>query len=170
MGWMLLLAASPLAAEVETAPFDWTLGTWEGVRRDAADGSEEAMTLRVEPILGGAGQQRHLEVRLDDRVYRGYSVQLFDHRLGKWVRQYANQVRGRFTRLEGEIEADGRSVWRGAARERTRESRLTSERLGTDRWRRTMAVSDDDGKSWRGLWTDELRRAEGGADSLPAPP
>lgn len=146
----------------EAAPeyaFDWTLGTWEGVRRDGADGSEAPMTMRVEAILGGAGQIRELEVRHSGGVYRGFSVQVFERAAGRWVEQYVNDVHGRFVRLEGELEDGGaRSVWRSVAPERRRESRLVSERLGPDRWRRTQSVSEDGGATWRVFWIDELER------------
>ena len=42
----------------------------------------------------------------------------------------------------------------------SRESRLISERLGDDRWRRTMSVSQDGGRTWSVLWIDELHRAK----------
>jgi len=161
---MLLLpiaarCAEPPAAEPERA-FDWTVGEWTGVRRDGADGSEAPMTMRVEAILGGAGQVRELEVRHSGGVYRGFSVQAFEREAGRWVAQYVNDVHGRFVRIEGELE-DGRarSVWRVVAPERRRESRRVDERLGPDRWRRTMSVSDDGGATWRMLWVDELERA-----------
>jgi len=167
-------SGEPPAAETarEPAPeraFDWTVGTWEGVRRDGADGSEAPMTMRVAPILGGAGQIRELEVRHSGGVYRGFSVQVFEREAGRWVEQYANDVHGRFARLEGELEGGGaRSVWRSVAPERRRESRLVSERLGPDRWRRTQSVSEDGGATWRVLWIDELEAA--GAPQEMTPP
>jgi hypothetical protein len=74
------------------------------------------------------------------------------------VRQYVNATRGRFVRLEGEVEGD-RSTWRATTPGRTRESRLVSERLAGERWRRTQLVSDDGGGTWRILWEDELERS-----------
>ena len=58
--------------------FEWTFGTWEGVRRDVADGTESEMIMRVELLVGGSGQIRCLEVRGKRGVYRGTAVQLFD--------------------------------------------------------------------------------------------
>jgi len=154
-------ASEPQPPPAESS-FDWTLGEWAGVRRDGADGSEAPMTMRVEPILGGIGQTRELEVRHGGGVYRGFSVQVFERDAGGWVEQYANDVHGRFARIEGEVEDGGaRSVWRVVAPERRRESRRVDERLGPDRWRRTMSVSDDGGATWRVLWADELERAGG---------
>ena len=139
---------------------DWTVGEWVGVRRDGADGSEAPMKMRVESILGGAGQARHLEVRHDGGVYRGFSVQVFDTELGRWVRQYVNATRSTFVRLEGEVDGE-RTIWRSVAPERKRESRLVSERPTPETWRNTMNVSDDHEKTWRVLWIDELRRSGG---------
>lgn len=155
----------PAAEESQALPperaFDWTVGEWTGVRRDGADGSSAPMTMRVEAILGGAGQVRELEVRHSGGVYRGFSVQVFERETRRWVEQYVNDVHGRFVRIEGELEDGGdRSVWRTVAPERRRESRLVSERLAPDRWRRTMSVSEDGGASWRVLWIDELERAD----------
>ena len=156
----LPLRADPAPAQTEAArALDWTLGEWRGVRRDGADGSEGRMSVRVEPILGGAGQIEQLEVEHEGGVYRGFAVQMLDPELGRWVRQYVNSTRGRFVRIEGEVEPDGaRSVWRSVAPERTRESRLVSERVEPKLWRRTMHVSEDQGQTWRVLWTDELER------------
>jgi protein-S-isoprenylcysteine O-methyltransferase Ste14 len=126
------------------------------------------MTMRVAPILGGAGQIRELEVRHSGGVYRGFSVQVFEREAGRWVEQYVNGVAGRFVRLEGEIESAERSLWRTVAPDRRRDSRLVSERLGPGRWRRTMSVSEDGGASWRVLWTDALERAPAAAPAAPA--
>lgn len=160
---LLLLPLASNGAEPPVEPehaFDWTVGEWTGVRRDGADGSEAPMTMRVETILGGGGQVRELEVTHSGGVYRGFSVQAFERETGRWVEQYVNGVHGRFVRIEGEVEAGGaRSVWRVVAPERRRESRRVDERLGDDRWRRTMSVSGDGGATWRVLWIDELERA-----------
>ena len=152
----------PVPGPDEGAPnperaLDWTVGAWEGVRRDAADGDEAPMVMRVAEIMDGAGQTREMEIVHDGGVYRGFCVQVYDPSLGCWVRQYVNDVRRRYARLEGTVEGE-RSVWRGASAERTRESRVVSERTAPDTWRRTMSVSEDGGETWRPLWIDELVR------------
>ena len=150
--------AGTIAAET-ASDLDWTLGRWEGGRRDGADGSEARMTMRVEAILGGTGQIRHIEVTHGGGVYRGFAVQVFNEAKGRWVRHYTSENRGHFSSLEGETKGD-RSIWRVTTPDRTRESRLISERLGDDRWRRTMSVSQDGGRTWSVLWIDELHRAK----------
>ena len=120
--------------------------------------------MRVEPILGGAGQIRHIEVIGPDHdPYRGFAVQVPATGPGRWVREYVNSGRGRFSPLEGEV-ADGSdgyvSTWRGVSPTRTRESRLVSERHAEGKWRRTMSISEDDRTTWRVLWTDELSRVD----------
>ena len=144
-------------ASREATPFDWTLGTWQGVRRDGGDGSAVEMTMRVEPILGGHGQLRHLEVRVADGVYRGFAVQTLDRQRGIWVRYYVNDSRGSFARLETDDPGE-KSVWRSATPGRRRASRLLSERVPPHGWRRTMRVADVEAGPWRILWTDELVR------------
>ena len=137
--------------------FDWTLGTWEGVRRDVADGTEAAMIMRVEPLAGGGGQIRAVEVRGGGSVYHGTSVQRFDAASGTWLWQYTNSATRVFALYRGRIEAD-RSVWRSISPGRQRESRLLSERLAGDGWRRSMSISTDGGNTWTGLWVDVLWR------------
>jgi hypothetical protein len=163
-GWMLLLAwgagGAETAAAVDPAgAFDWTVGTWRGVRVDGADGSGAPMEMRVEPILGGAGQARHLRVGQGSDAYLGYAVQIYDPEAGRWLRQYVNAVRRRFATLEGDVVSETSSLWRPATPRPDRLSRLDSERLPDERWRRTMHVSTDGGETWRVLWRDELSRA-----------
>jgi len=119
------------------------------------------MTMRVEPLLSGAGQIRHLEVRTSQGVYKGVAVQMLDPATAHWVRQYANSVDRPFARLAADPLGDPsgrRSVWRSISPNRTRESRLVSERLGSDGWQRTMSVSSDNGETWQVLWRDRLAR------------
>lgn len=149
--------ASPAEADEPARALDWTLGTWEGWRRDGEDGSRAPMTMRVASILDGAGQTRQLEITHGGGVYRGFCVQVFDPASGTWHRRYVNDVRRRFAELEGTVE-DGRSIWRGVSPDRTRESMVVSERPAADRWTRTMKVSEDGGETWRVLWVDELVR------------
>ena len=140
---------------------DWTLGTWQGVRRSGATGEAEPMVMRVAEILNGAGQTREMEIVDADGgdVYRGFCAQVFDAKRGIWVREYTNESRGRFTELEGETLPgdDSRSVWRVTA-PRTRETELISERPSPDAWVRTMTISEDGGGTWSVLWIDELVR------------
>lgn len=159
-----LLASAALAApgtrpaqDSDRSALHWTLGAWEGVRRDGADGTEAPMTCRVEAILGGAGFAEHLEVRHDKGVYRGYAVAALDRDAGRWVRQYVNDVKGRFVRQEGSPDGD-RITWRSVSPERKQESRMVSERIGAEGWRRTQSYSDDGGKTWKVRFVDELRR------------
>jgi outer membrane protein assembly factor BamB len=147
--------APPVAAR--SAALDWTLGTWEGTRRDGADGTEAAMTMKVERVLGGVGQTQHVEVQHKGGTYRGLALQVFDPARDSWSRVYVNDARRSFVRLQGEIDGE-RSVWRPLEPNPDRLSRMVSERLGEDTWRRTMSVSNDDGRTWSVLWQDELRR------------
>jgi len=159
---ILLACSAPVGGDLgpeERGPLDWTLGRWIGERIDPADGSEAPMTMRVEPILGGVGQLRRLEIRTDGGVYRGCQIQVLREEGGGWIRQYVNDVRRTFARLESEGPAG--VVWRSRTPGRTRESRLISERTGFGTWRRTMSVSEEVRGSWRVLWIDELRRVEG---------
>lgn len=168
---LLAAAAAQAATEPPSAPppdkaFAWTQGTWEGVRRDGTDGSEAPMRLWINLILDGAGQTRELRVIAGGNTYRGFSVVMFERETGRWFEVYTDDVHGRLVRLEADIETTGpagaeRSVWRPVDPGRERDSRLVSERLGTDVWRRTMSVSDDGGTTWRVLWTDELKRRRG---------
>jgi hypothetical protein len=138
---VLLIVVSCQGSSPDVAHYlDWTLGTWEGVRRDVADETEAAMIMRVEPLAGGGGQIRALEVRGGGSVYHGTSVQRFDGATGTWLWQYTNSATRAFALYRGRIEAD-RGVWRSISPGRQRESRLMSERLAEGRWRRREPVS-----------------------------
>ena len=165
--WLPFLSVALGAIGCRTLPvgssdFDWTIGTWRGVRRDAADGSEAPMTLRVERLATGIGQLRVLAVTpAGGATYRGAAVVLFDADAGRWVWQYTNAPERAFARYVGPPGARGelaRSEWRSVSPGRTRESRLVSERLPDGRWRRSMSTAPLGEDSWQPLWTDELVR------------
>ena len=117
------------------------------------------MTLRVEESLDGSGQIRHLEAVHEGGTYRGFAVQVYEPGRAVWVRQYVNATRGRFSTLEGEAQGD-RSTWRSVSPGRSRESKLVSEFIPPGFWKRTMSISDEGGKTWKVLWTDELERID----------
>jgi hypothetical protein len=87
-------------------------------------------------------------------------VEVFDPERERYVSQYVNATRRQFVRLEGAVEGT-RSEWKNVTPGRAFESRLVSERVGADGWRRTQYVSEDGGESWRVLWMDELERKAG---------
>lgn len=136
---------------------DWTIGVWHGTRSDAADGSSAPMTMTVEPILGGHGQLRRVEIGEGENLYRGIAVQIPDRDRKVWIRQYTNGLHGSFAALVGKVTG-ATSVWSSAGRKTLRRSSVVSEHLTGDRWRRTMSVSEDGGSTWRVLWIDDLER------------
>ena len=142
--------------------FDWAVGEWTGVRID--DEEEAPMRLVVLALPGGAGLFERLEVMIEPRPYVGVSVLIWDPEAGHWVKLYANAVRSTVARLEGRLDGET-LVLRSVSPGRKRESRLSAERLGEDRWRRTQEVSEDGGKTWRVLFTDELRRSSERAEA-----
>jgi len=151
-----VLLAAPALAQPDA--FDWTLGTWEGVRRDAATGMEEPLRVVVEEILGGTGLLRRIEVDGAQGPYRGLTVQVYDPASDRWRWSYTSEGRGWFAEYAAESIDGKRSVW-APAEPRVRDSRVTVELLPDGLWRHTMEVSEDEGTSWRVLWVDELRRA-----------
>ena len=142
-----------------TNEMSWTIGTWEGTRRAANDGSSESMTVRVESLPDGQGQLEILRVVGDSLLYTGFVVRHRDSESGKWTMVYVNSPGRKFSRLEGEITGD-HSTWRTGDRTRRRISRLVSERLGPDKWKKTQYISEDEGATWRELFTDKLERFE----------
>lgn len=148
-----LWAAGPAAAD---GPFDWAVGEWHGVRRDAEE--EAPMRLLVQELPGSPGIFERLEVTIEPQPYVGVSVLVPDSESGRWVKLYTNDVRPKVARLEGTLDGDV-LVLRSVSPDRRRESRLTAERLGNDRWRRTQEISEDRGKTWRLLFTDDLSRS-----------
>jgi protocatechuate 3,4-dioxygenase beta subunit len=153
------LAPSPVQG-----PLDWCLGEWVGVRKDGTAKSEFQISVRVEPILNSAGQAEHLEVRHPDGVYYGFTVRVPAKDAGRWTMLYMNSTHGGFAQLDGEAQGQ-RTTWHSVPSAKPRHSRLLSEPTATRGWRRTMSVSEDKGKTWRILWTDELRRP--GANTTP---
>jgi len=162
--FVLLVAgcrSNPEAQPVVAGPFAWLVGDWRGVRRDGADGTAARMRLRVQPVLGGAGQLEELQVEHPRGTYRGLHVRLRERESGRWVSEYANATRGEFTKLEGELGAGDESSWRSVEPGRTRETWLEYERPEPDRWIRTQRLSEDGGLTWSVLFTDELERVDG---------
>lgn len=148
-----LWAAWPVSA---AGPFDWAIGEWHGVRRDADE--EAPMRLLVQKIPGSPGIFERLEVTIEPQPYVGVSVLMPDPESGRWVKLYTNDVQPKVARLEGTLDGDV-LVLRSVSPDRRRESRLTAERLGEDRWRRRQEISEDGGKTWRLLFTDDLSRS-----------
>ena len=70
---------------------------------------------------------------------------------------YANSTRPNIGRLEGKLEGN-RSTWESIAPDKSHGSRFLSEQLDANHWRRTQFVSEDGGKTWKVLFTDELGR------------
>src|SRR5262249_23969817 len=149
IGRMVLLATlcvTPLLhAEPPPAPknslLDWSLGKWVGTRRDAATDQAVKLQLRVEPVLGGLGQIVHLEAEHKEGPYLGFTVRMPTDKPGKWSMTDWNAKRTNPAQLNGEVEAT-RGVWHSASAEQARHSRLLSERVGEDGWRRTMSISE----------------------------
>jgi hypothetical protein len=156
-------ATTPAGAATADAdqPFAWTLGDWVGQRVDGETDSGAPMTVNVQAVLDGNATFEQLAVQHERGVYRGATLQAFDTTTGRWARQYVNDVRGAFVRLEGELEdgAGTRSTWRVVPPGAERLSCLTAELLADGTWLRTMRVSADGGRTWRVLWRDELRRS-----------
>jgi len=174
IGFLLaaLLAGSALpqtgpgATPAESAPADalaWTVGRWEGERVEAATGIRDPISTRVESVLAGAGEEERIEVGRPGKLYRGLYLQVFDPGLKKSVLMYVNATRREFARLEGTAGPD-RADWLSTTARAPRGSRLTYERIGTDRWRRTKEISTDSGAHWTVLFVDEMRRARPTAD------
>jgi hypothetical protein len=158
---LLAIGIAALAAcagpDAGSESLDWTVGTWHGIRRDGADGTEAPMTLLVEALPGGHGVVERIQVEGGGTPYVGFGVRHFDPASRQWTQLYANASRPTFARLEGTVDGD-RSTWNSVTAGPGRSSRLVAERLGADRWRRTQQVSEDGGRTWRVLFTDELER------------
>lgn len=163
----ILLAAvlTPAACRAPDAPdsgLDWLLGDWHGTRRHGDDGSAAGLRVRVEPLAEGHGQVERVQVEGEAQPYVGFAVRT-PGGPGRWTMAYANATRDSISRLAGEVAGD-RATWRSSTPGDARESRLEVERLGPDAWRRTQSVSEDGGRTWRVLFTDEVRRAESAPD------
>jgi hypothetical protein len=120
--------------------FGWLVGTWAGVRREAATGEERPMVVIVKSVLGGTGILEEIEVDLGhDRKYHGLCLSVEEE--DGWLMRYFNSARRPPALLRFE---DGAWV--------SEHSRLVYERVGEDGWRRSQYR---DGL----LFEDELKRS-----------
>ena len=113
------------------------------------------MTVRVETVAGG--QVERLQVDLTPRPYVGFTLRSRDSASGRWTMIYANSTRQTIGRLDGKLR-EKRSIWESAGPDASHGSRLVSEQLDQNHWRRIQLVSEDAGKTWKTLFTDELER------------
>jgi hypothetical protein len=139
--------------------FNWAVGAWHGTRTAADDGSTIPMTAQVESA--SCGLIERLQVETTPKPYVGFTLRSLDPASGKWTMIYANSTRPNIGRLEGKLEGN-RSTWNSITATGSHGSRFVSEQLDVNRWRRTQLVSDDAGKTWRVLFTDELIRDQAG--------
>jgi hypothetical protein len=151
------------APPVEPAPaadaLAWTIGSWEGERIESGSGDRARIETEVTAVLGGAGEEERLEVGGSGNLYRGLYLQVFDPGIGRSVLMYVNAKRRSFARMEG-TAGPNRGEWLSTTGREPKGSRLTYERIGTDRWRRTQLASRDSGVHWTVLFVDEMRRSK----------
>jgi hypothetical protein len=114
------------------------------------------MTVRVEWLADGIGQSEILRVEGAGGAppYVGFTVRSFDEVRLRWLMTYVNTPTHASVRLLGEIDG-ARTTWTSRA---SIGSRLVSERLDDDHWRKQQFTSADGGRTWTLLFTDELER------------
>lgn len=147
-------------APAVTEPLSWLVGTWVGTRVEPATSSRASVVSKITSVLGGAGQQESVEIRLPKGVYRGLYLQVFDPKLDRSVLMYVNATRREFARLEGTATATG-GEGRNVSTQGSHRSKLVYEHPSERQWRRTQYVSEDEGKTWSVLFIDELHRKNG---------
>jgi len=152
------LPSAPASASASSGPLAWTVGRWEGTRTEAATGQAATLHSEIMSVLDGAGEQEQIEVEEGTPHYHGLYLEVFDPKTGKSAITYVNARRRNFSRLEGTATAEG-GEWTSVTAVAPHGSRVRVERLGKDAWKRTQLVSEDDGKTWTVLFTDDLHRA-----------
>jgi len=108
-------------------------------------------------VLGGAGTEERIEVEEGSPRYLGIYLEVSDSKGEKSTIVYVNARRRNFSRLEGIASAEG-GEWTSVTAVAPHGSRMRIERTGKDSWKRTQMVSEDGGKTWSVLFTDEMRR------------
>ena len=152
-----LLTLAACQAGASATSLDWLLGDWTGTRRDTKDGSEAQMSVHVQALADGPGQLERVQVEGGGQAYVGVAVRVPTGTSGRWEMSYVNASRETIARLEGQVGVT-KATWRSVTPGRTREGRVEVERLGPDQWRRTQWVSEDGGKTWQVLFTDNVQR------------
>ena len=136
----------------------WTVGRWEGTRVEPSTGDREPISSEIRSVLGGVGEAEEVVVGTGPKPYRGLYTQVFDPKLQKSVLMYVNNTRREFARLEGTASPE-RCEWESTTSRPPRRSRLVYERLDANSWHRTQLISEDDGRTWKTLFVDDLHRA-----------
>ena len=149
--------------------FDFLFGEWSVTHRKLKkrlqDNSEWLTfpgTLRVRPILGGAGNVDENVLHDPAGTYEASSIRIFDPASGNWSIYWMDgrtsgidkPVVGRFNGPVGQFFND--DVFEG----RPIKVRFTYENRGADEARWEQAFSNDGGRSWEPNWTMRFKRTK----------
>jgi Protein of unknown function (DUF1579) len=151
--------------------FDFWIGDWAIKQKILkADGSwfEADATTKVAPILGGCALVEHWkgdvlffwEGMEKAEPLQGFSVRAYDPKTKQWVLSWMDSRHPRFGEFVGGF-TDGRGEFfrKSPAKDgKQTTTRITFSDITPTSLHWDLAVSSDDGKTWRTLWIMEMTR------------
>jgi hypothetical protein len=151
--------------------FDFWIGQWDIKQKILkADGTwfEAGARTNVSPILGGCAimEEWHGDVFFfwegmeKPEPLKGFSVRAFDGKTNQWTISWMDTLHLRFSEFEGTFR-DGRGeFFRKRPNEQKKETitRITFSDITPASVHWDLAVSTDDGQSWKTLWIMQMTR------------
>jgi hypothetical protein len=157
----------------EAHQFDFWIGDWNIQQKILAeDGTYIKLnaTTSVRPLLNGSALEEHWSGDVQyfwqgmkkPEPLKGFSLRYFDTSSGKWNiywmdtrnRELGEPYTGNFYKGKGEFFAEMQSS------KRKQISRITFSDINKDSVHWDLAISNDDGKTWKIIWIMEMTRKE----------
>lgn len=172
---VVALTLSSKAAANCSAPehreFDFWIGDWTIKQKILkADGSwfEADATTKISPILGGCALMEEWKGKVlffwegmeEPAPLQGFSARAFDPKTKQWVISWMDTRNPRFGEFVGNFKEGRGEFFRKspAANGKQSTTRVTFSDITPRSVHWDLAVSSDDGKTWRMLWIMEMTR------------